>query len=631
MKLSVLRTAIVTVLILVAATPLFSEYAIGVDTAIGIGGRFRADRWTPVRVTLENLGQDVSGEVEVSVVRGDRFGNSRTTVAYRRPLDLMSGATKAFNFVLPLATAAYPINVRVYDGDTMAHQETYELLGRALEDTFVVVLARRPNLDFLLPLYNTTTDQGLDIVYPLPDYLPEQWQGYDSVDLIVIHDARVQDLSSRQLEALRSWVAAGGRIVISGGAHFGAADSETLSLLGDLRTTGITTTTLADAGFASNAIPYDADETSAELVSTVFRTHGTEITYLPIGRGDVVLLPFDYAQLVRVAPMSSIGLWNTLIRNRPESSHLPTLARRRVFETEILSNQLGLPLYDFPSRFLVIGLMLSFGIAIGAVFIWMSRRREPRTLLFGLPVVLVAVVLTSLVAQVSLTNFQQPTEALALTVETIDLQAGSDRGLLTQDTILFSRQGATYEVQYAGNPLVIPLDNRDQIVMSDPDGTTLEINVERWRNQNGYAAQLVELPVIATTQYGGGYVNVSVENSASESVRNMVMLSNDAPLLLGTVAPNEIVEGSVHAYRPPSELAEVDWNELVPEGPYQGHTAQLLSDLARIQRRESAEGGAPAMLVGWLAQPLLGATIVPSFDRDIRMSVVVIRISGEKE
>jgi hypothetical protein len=114
-------------------------------------------------------------------------------------------------------------------------------------------------------------------------------------------------------------------------------------------------------------------------------------------------------------------------------------------------------------------------------------------------------------------------------------------------------------------------------------------------------------------------------------VRNMVMLSNDAPLLLGTVAPNEIVEGSVHAYQPPSELAEVDWIELVPEGRYQGHTAQLLSDLARIQRRESAEGGAPAMLVGWLAQPLLGATIVPSFDRDVRMSVVVIRIPGEKE
>ena len=625
------RTAAILILLVSIGLPVWSDYAIGVDTAIGIGGRFRADRWTPVRVTLQNLGQDISGEVEVSVVRGDRFGPSRTTIAYRRPLDLISGATKAFGFVLPLATAAYPINVRVLDGDVVAQEQTYELLGNAVENTFVVVLARRPNLDFLLPLYNTATDHGLDIVYPLPDYLPEQWQGYDSVDLLVIHDARVQDLSQRQLDALYSWVASGGRIVISGGAHFGPADSETLGIFGDLRTTGITTIPLSNAGFAARHIPYDADEQSAELVTTTFRTFGTEVTRLTIGRGDVYILPFDYAQLVRVAPMSSVGLWNTLIEDRPPASHLPTLARRRVFETETLSNQLSLPLYDFPSRLLVAGLMLSFGIAIGAVLIWISRRREPRTLGVGLAVVVVAIVLTALVAQVSLTDYQQPTEALALTVEQIALRPDSSYGLLSQDIVLFSRQSAVYEVEYAGSPLMVPLDNRDQIVRSEPDGSTLELAVERWRNQNGYAAEPVEFPLIATAQSGAGFAGASVANHTSEAVHDIVMLSNDLPQLLGTVDPGEIVEGSVRANQPPVDLVNVDWNALVPEGPNQAHAAQLLSDLARMHRRQAAEGGAPVMLVGWLTRPLLGATITPSFARDIRMSVVVIRMPGAEE
>jgi hypothetical protein len=619
------RRAVLLLSLIVSLTvTAIGQYAVRTDTMIGFNGRFRTDRWTPVRVTLENFGQDISGSLEVSVVRGDRFGSSRTTIAYSRPLDLVSGVSKAFSFVLPLATAVYPIHVTVRDGEEEAHHEVYELLGSAVENTFAVVLARRPNLDFLLPVYNTREQRNLDIVYPLTSFLPDQWYGYDSVDVVVIHDARIQDLSTDQLVALRDWVAAGGRVVISGGSHFGPADAQTLSVFADLTATSIGTVELSQLGLREAGFPVDPKESDAQVVTTVFRSFGTKVTHVPIGRGDLVILPFDYAQLVRVAPMSSVGLWNSLLSPPDDGVHVSTLTRRRVFETEELANQLTLPLYSFPSRFLVLGLLLSYGIAVGAVLVWMSRRREPRTLLIGVPIVAAAILVTGLIAQVNLTDYQQPTEALALTIETVELTPDSVHGVLTQDMVLFSRQSMLYDARFDGSPLLVPLDNGDQRVLRDGSSTTLEIGVERWGNDNSVAVQLVHFPLIAHVRQGEGFVNVEVHNQTTRRIANLSLLSNGIPQEIGDVLPGAIAE--VSAIPVIGDLAEVDWDSFVPGGPHRAHAAQLLSDIARAVRRDAAEGGPTFTLIGWLSQPLLNATLNPGFARDVRLSVVVIPV-----
>ena len=162
------RVVSVVVLMVLPLLSLHAQYAIDVDTIVGFSGVFRAGTWTPVHLTLQNLGQGVRGSLEVEVERGERFRPSRSLVRYTRDLDLASGASKAFTFVIPLDTSVYPMTVRVSDGGQVVHEEEYELLGKSVPAQLTLVLARRPNLDFLLPLYNTRDERRLDIVYSLP-------------------------------------------------------------------------------------------------------------------------------------------------------------------------------------------------------------------------------------------------------------------------------------------------------------------------------------------------------------------------------------------------------------------------------------------------------------------------------
>jgi len=211
-------------LVLLLATSLFTveaQYALEVNTLVGFGGVFRAGSWTPIHVTVQNLGEAIRGEIEVEISRGDRFGPDRFVTSYARPIELVSAASKAFSFVIPLDTTVYPLTLRIRDGRRIAHEERLELLGRSVPSRLVLVLARRANLDFLLPLYNSADARVLDIVYPLADYLPGHWHGYTAIDTLVVHDVRLQDLSRAQIVAMRDWVASGGRLVISGGVHFG--------------------------------------------------------------------------------------------------------------------------------------------------------------------------------------------------------------------------------------------------------------------------------------------------------------------------------------------------------------------------------------------------------------------------
>jgi hypothetical protein len=96
---------------------------------------------------------------------------------------------------------------------------------------------------------------------------------------------------------------------------------------------------------------------------------------------------------------------------------------------------------------------------------------------------------------------------------------------------------------------------------------------------------------------------------------------------MGTATPGETVEVSSTVNL--GDMATVEWLDFVPDGPNSAHAAQLLSDIARIQRRDAAEGGPELMVVGWLARPYADGVISPTFARDIRLSVVTIPIDAE--
>jgi hypothetical protein len=104
--------------------PVAAQHALSVDVIIGFSGVFRAGTWTPIHVTVQNLGEAVDGTLAVEVERGDRFGPNRYALRYSREVELVSGASKAFSFVIPLETSVYPITIRVSERRSRTRRST---------------------------------------------------------------------------------------------------------------------------------------------------------------------------------------------------------------------------------------------------------------------------------------------------------------------------------------------------------------------------------------------------------------------------------------------------------------------------------------------------------------------------
>lgn len=79
----------------------------------------------------------------------------------------------------------------------------------------------------------------------LPRELPSSWQGLEPVDAIVWDDADPTELSQQQIEALLSWVKAGGRLLLTAGKNWQALAQSPLATALPVTVRGISQTTEA--------------------------------------------------------------------------------------------------------------------------------------------------------------------------------------------------------------------------------------------------------------------------------------------------------------------------------------------------------------------------------------------------
>jgi len=620
--------ALAALLLIPVGTVTAQQSDLSIDAAIGFGGLFRAGTWTPVYVTAQNIGPNFNGLIRVRVQRGARFGERRTTVTYEREMELVSGGSKAYSFVLPLQTTVYPIRISAIEGEEVQFQQDVELAGKSVPGTFVLALSRRPNLDFLLPLYNRENQRSLDVAYPLLAFLPDQWHGYDGVDLVVVHDARLSHLTANQITALRDWTAAGGRLVISAGTHYGPADAEALAQFGSFGPRGLDIATVEEAGLLEVGLPIAPAERRADLALTTFERERQGVQRISFGRGDIILLPFDYGNFVRVAPRTSIALWNSILQVGSSLQGLPTELRRRVFEIDVLANQLQLPVYRFPSRFLVGGLFASYLVAALFLLYWIKSSRSAVRRLLGIPAVIATIVAVSLSGHGALTLTMQSDETLFLSIEQAVVDGDQEFATVTRDSVIFTRGAATYEISHPGYPLVIPLDQHDQIIAREEDRLSTRVETERWGHRNAVAMNVVPLSISFAGSSGDRYNTFVIRNRSELELEEPVILVNGHPQRVGTLAPGAEIEVTQQLEQSES-FEQIDWQSYVPADRLAVHRGRLLGDLARRQRFDNEESP-DVILVAWPDEPLLPVGVSPEFYQDVRMNVLTMPLVLER-
>lgn len=181
-------------------------------------GHFKYGEWLPIWVQVENIGRDLEAQVQA------RITSRNGVITYAAPASLPGGSRKRIPLYVPPNSFSHELDVQLVE--VAARDRRNVLLARTVE------IEPLPNITYLigivapqrgaLSLLNGVTLPGQRrpialVDLPLAD-LPDRVEGLRSFDLLILNDLDTSTLSPAQIRVLESWVHAGGRLVIGGGA-----------------------------------------------------------------------------------------------------------------------------------------------------------------------------------------------------------------------------------------------------------------------------------------------------------------------------------------------------------------------------------------------------------------------------
>ncbi len=162
-----------------------SAGALTLDARAGLGGISRPGRWTPVRVTIDNTGADISGVLVVA------WGDAEV----RRDITIPSPSRKQIQVYLKTSNAESAVRVRLISNDVDVATSEAPVRLAGLSDTTTLCVHAKGAPD--------ATADGCD-ARVTPDMLPDAARGYDAFDR-VIWSGGAHILEASERDAFRRW------------------------------------------------------------------------------------------------------------------------------------------------------------------------------------------------------------------------------------------------------------------------------------------------------------------------------------------------------------------------------------------------------------------------------------------
>lgn len=213
--------------VLALTSAAWGQPTLKMNAVAGLGGHAKLRRWMPVTVTIDNQGTSREGTLIL------RLASDHRVTQFYTPVNLPNVSRKQF-FLYALAEDAdrnevwlnvrgvkpVPLNLRLDD----AKDQLILVVNSEGEGGLSYIAGLRgvgrPPLSarnyYAGP--NVPTQTSLThVIYARPDELPNKWLGYDALDAVVLLNFSPRDFTEDRVKALRTWVAGGGTLVVTGG------------------------------------------------------------------------------------------------------------------------------------------------------------------------------------------------------------------------------------------------------------------------------------------------------------------------------------------------------------------------------------------------------------------------------
>jgi hypothetical protein len=265
---------------------------------IGFNGVYQVMAHTPVRIMIRNDGRGVDGDIIFRLIENYSADETPVIKEYRKRVFIPEGSS---TITVPVQINNYRPGCRIVirTDDLTLYDATFDLKGFPSDSPLIVGISRNPSLDPLISF--VSGENSFPLVYPHPEILPNVWTGLSGAGLLIFHRIPSVPLADDQMNAVLNWTAAGGKVLIIGGASYSQETQVLLNTLLPVRFKGFSE--LSGDIRVSNIVP--------PKEGNIFYHNGTIIGVRKnFGNGWITFLTFDPASAERSGGMRE--LWSKI-------------------------------------------------------------------------------------------------------------------------------------------------------------------------------------------------------------------------------------------------------------------------------------------------------------------------------
>ncbi|GIX46452.1 MAG: hypothetical protein KatS3mg131_0663 [Candidatus Tectimicrobiota bacterium] len=608
------------VVLLLGLWPALAAARVTLEATLGLQGTVRLEKWNPVTVTVHNLGPPLVGTLGVRVWRGSEFRGDLHVVTFTRQVELPHRARKRYVFTVPVASISHPVEVSLSTPAGLVAQKRLDLRRALHAEHLILGVTRTPDLEFLAPLAHRHTR----IVYVMPQALPRQWSGYDSVTAVVLKGVSLQALSEAQFTALRQWLARGGTLIVAADAQFRLLQEPRLQALLPVQVVGLQRRQGLPALATHYGVPLPPVPlmvVTSHLVAgavTVGTPEQPLLAQRPFGKGRVVFLAIDYAALA--GWQGNRALWRDLLQLDESVDYGRLFAELGLLdEAHPVLKALNRPLFTYPSH-LTLGLfLLAYGGTLGVCFWQLGKKRGRRR-------AYVSIVGAGIVG-FSLAAVQLPAErtlqhaAVLFDLSTVEVLSDTGYAHVRGYLGLFAVRGGEYALALRSPTAVMHHTFARGVGTA---GTQLEFGIAEtatirhlglgaWTLRVFSVESLTSAPLQVTATPHPLGLSLRLRNQGPFPLEGATLVYRGKLFPLGSLAPGQEIDEDIYPELQPAERPqEALWQALLRRHPTTADTRLATLQEVLLQHyfgdRRLTEAQHSPLLVAWSLAP---ATLAP--------------------
>ncbi|GGH13288.1 DUF7408 domain-containing protein [Paenibacillus segetis] len=429
---------------------------------IGYGGHVKLGEWSPLTITLTS-DVDVSGEIVVQTEYPFINGSG----SYVKKVDLPAGTSKKVTLGIPGNLFHERNNsIRFYEGSAESGKYIPFKAGQSYiqstdtGSTLIGVLAADPDsVNFL----QTLNAKGLNLsIIPLTgEQIPEDATLLNTLDVIFINDFATDSLSSKQIEAIHSWVANGGALVLAGGSGYpkavqGLEDLSPVEYIGQTDVTSLPELVKLGGKPLPLESPFPVSLGKPKAGAEVVLEFGENPLFASwtVGKGEVHYAAYDVA----MEPLNSWSghgdVWSSELSTKfaiTSTSNQGRYGSQSGFMSGMDYILDYFPSLTLPPFSLLVWLLLAYAVLVAPILYYVLKKLDKREWAWLL-IPLIAVIASGGI-YVAGTSGKSSTLTHTLNIMELDGQGHADR---TTASALFVPRGGDYKLEFAaGNHLIV--------------------------------------------------------------------------------------------------------------------------------------------------------------------------------